>query len=90
MVVLVRDINVEDHFRVRRLLKAPDRILRRRILRQRKKLRGHDAAGRILGILQNVGDFCRVLGPHQRENFLGTLFGQHTEDVGDVVGSRGL
>ncbi len=84
-LILVSHVNIKHHFRFRRQLEASDGILRRRIFREREEFRRHDAAGRTLRILQQVGDFRGVFRPHQRENLFGSFFRQNPEEVGHVV-----
>jgi hypothetical protein len=88
MVVFVRNINVEHHFRIGGLLQPADRFLCRGILRQRKELRRHDAAGGILRVLENIGDFGGILGLHQGQNVRASIFREESENVGDVVGTE--
>ena len=84
-LIFVGHVYIEHHFRIRRQLETPDGILRRRIFREREELRRHDAAGRTLRILQQVGNFSGVLRPHQRENLFGSFFRQNPEEVSHIV-----
>jgi hypothetical protein len=82
----VDHVEIEDHLDVARSLQRRDRLGRRHVLRKRKDFRVHDAAGGLLGILEQLADFAAG-GPllHQLEDLRGDVLGQIADDRRRVV-----
>ncbi len=83
--MLVGDVEVEDHLDVAGVLQGLDRLAHRQILAQGEDLGGHDAAGGVLPVLQQLLDLLRLLRLHQAENLRRQLLWQVLHDVGGVV-----
>jgi hypothetical protein len=54
----VDDVEIKDHLDVARALQRGDRLRGGHILRKREDLRVHDAAGGLLGVLEQVADIA--------------------------------
>ena len=91
MTPRVDDVEIEDDLDVTRPLQRGDGLARRHVLGQREDLRVHDAAGRLLGVLEQLADVAAG-GPllHQLEDRGRQLLGQVVDDRGGVVGRQVL
>ena len=67
-------------------LELGDRLADRHVFVQREDMRVHDAAGRLLVVLEQVLDDARLLRAHQVEDGRRQLFRQVVDQGGGVVG----
>ena len=85
----VDDVEVEDHLHVARGLQRRDRFGRRHVFRKREDFRVHDAAGGLLGVLEQVADVgAGRLLLHQLQHRGRELFRQVVDDRRHVVGRQ--
>ena len=86
MTPRVDDVEIEDDLDVTRTLQRGDGLARRHVFGQREDLRVHDAAGRLLGVLEQLTDVAagRPL-LHQLEDGGRQLLGQVVDDRGGIV-----
>ena len=76
MAPRVDDVEVEHHLNVAGALQGGNGLAHREVFAQRKDLRVHDAAGRLLAVFEQALDLARFTAPHQFQNFGGQLFRQ--------------
>ena len=82
------DVEIEDHLDVARRLDRLDRLGHRHVFGQREDIRVHDAAGRLLRVLEQVLDPAAFLLAHQLEDGRRQLLGQVVDDGRGVVGRQ--
>ncbi len=85
MIVLVGDVDVENHLHVFGLLQGLDRLVGGEILLQGEEFGGHDPAGGVLAVLEQLLDLLRVLVLHDVQDLFGQLLGEIADDVDGVV-----
>ena len=83
---LVDDVEIEDHLDVAVALQLGDGLADRHVFAQREDMRVHDAAGGLLGVLEQVLDHARFLRAHQVEDRGRQLLGQVVDQRRRVVG----
>ena len=86
VAALVDDVEIEDHLDVAVGLQLGDRLADRHVFAEREDMRVHDAAGRLLVVLEQVLDDARFLRAHQVEDGRRQLFRQVVDQRGGVVG----
>ncbi len=85
VVVLVGDVDVEDHLHILGLLQRGDRLPDGQVLLQGEDLRRHDAAGGVLLVLEQLLDLLRVFILHDVEDLFGEFLGHVADDVDGIV-----
>ena len=86
MSPLVDDVEIEDHLHVPIALELGDGLANRRVFVEREDVRVHDAARRLLVVLEEVLDHARLLRTHQVENGGRELLRQVVDQGSRIVG----
>ncbi len=81
----IDDVEVEDHLDIAGGLQGGDGLAHRHVFGRGEDMRIHDAAGRLLGILEEILDLARFLAAHQLEDGVRELFRQVIDDRGRIV-----
>jgi hypothetical protein len=87
----VHDVEIVDHLQVVGVLpQVGQRLLDGQFLRQRKHLAGHNAAGGLGTVAQQLADRLGLAGWHKAEQVLGLMLGHIGQDVRRVVRGQHL
>jgi hypothetical protein len=86
MLVIVHRVQGVGRLRGRSLADLVDGLAHGKALVNGQHLGRHDAARRLLPVLEQLLDLLGLLLLHQVENFLGLLLGQLVDHLGGVVG----
>jgi hypothetical protein len=85
MAPRVDDVEIEDHLHVARSLEGDDGLPRRHVFRKREDFRVHDAAGRLLVVLEQLADLVARALLDQLEDGGRQRLGQVVDDRRGVV-----
>ncbi len=85
VAVVVGDVDVEDHLHVFGLLQGGNRLADQLVLAQRENLGGHDAAGGLFAVLEQLLDLLGVLVLHDMKDLFGDFFRHVADDLDGVV-----
>ena len=88
-LLVVDDVDVVDRLRVGLQLAQPgDGLVGRELLAHGHELGGHDAAGRVLGIAEQLGHLVGLLAVHERQDLVPGRVREVGDEVGRVVGAH--
>ena len=90
MLPVIYHVDVEDHFRLRRLLYSLDGLFGGCLIGEGEEIGRHDTARGVLLVAEEILDLLGLLLRHQAQDLLGQLLRQFADEIGPIVGGHRL